>query len=52
MELVAQVGDANSSLGRRPNILSSAHCKSTIAALMSSLSPLNVGALVNETLRL
>jgi integrase/recombinase XerD len=41
--LVAQVGDANSSFGRRPNILSSAHSRSTIAAVMSSLSPLKDG---------
>jgi DNA invertase Pin-like site-specific DNA recombinase len=34
---------ANSSRGRRPNILSSAHLRSTIAAVMSSLSPLKDG---------
>jgi hypothetical protein len=43
MELDAQVGDANSSLGRRLNILSSAHYRSTIAAVSFSLSPLNDG---------
>jgi hypothetical protein len=41
IELVAQVGDANSSRGRRLNILYSAHCRSTSAAMMLSLSSLD-----------
>src|SRR5215472_12594938 len=56
-ELFAQVGDANSSLGTRLNSFSSAHSRSAIAAVMSSLNPLNVwrsqwgGPLGSTTLR-
>ena len=45
VELLAHVGDANSSLGTRLNSFSSAHSSSAIAAVRSSLSPLNVGSL-------